>query len=414
MAALWASSAQAVILNGENAKNVLGQGGSYTTATTNCTATGMAYPTNVEVDRINHHLFVTDSGSSGHTGNNRVLVFNLNADNSLTGATANYVLGQSSMTVCTANTGGISATSLSAPQGISYDPVHNRLFVADSGNNRVLVYLMSGLATGMAATYYLGQTSFTGSPTGSGAAALNGTHGVLYDGSGSNDRLFVSDYNNNRVQVFDFKVTPLASGNSANYSLGSTSTGSAGGGGCTAAQMLNPQNMSFDPQRQLLYVAENNNNRVSVYNLTGGITTGMSASYVLGSTSLSTCGGSCANGHLTAVKGVYLDYTNDRVLVADSGNTSGYGNRVLAFNIPNNNSSTITGMLATNVLGQTSFTSCNYNQTGTATPTQSSLYAPYNLVLMNGDLYVADELNNRVMVFDANFVNSSFFQMQQP
>lgn len=70
------------------------------------------------------------------TVNNRVLEY----DAPLTaGAAANRVFGQSDFTHSAINNGGLSATSLFAPQGLAFDAADN-LYLADAGNNRVLEY----------------------------------------------------------------------------------------------------------------------------------------------------------------------------------------------------------------------------------------------------------------------------------
>ena len=59
----------------------------------------------------------------------------------LDGANADGVLGQPNFTSSTANNGGRSAQSLNLPQFPFYDPaVGGVLWVAESGNNRVLRY----------------------------------------------------------------------------------------------------------------------------------------------------------------------------------------------------------------------------------------------------------------------------------
>jgi len=57
--------------------------------------------------------------------------------------------------------------------------------------------------------------------------------------------------------------------------------------------------------------------------------------------------------------------------------------------------------VATRVCGETSLTSCSYNQGGSS-PTASSLYYPTSVALNSaGNLYVADNSNNRVLMYPA-------------
>ena len=73
--------------------------------------------------------------------NNRVLVFELDDNHDLLDYTADYVLGQTDFTSLGS---GVSASTMYRPWGLSYDSVSSTLFVADTGNNRVLVFDLSG------------------------------------------------------------------------------------------------------------------------------------------------------------------------------------------------------------------------------------------------------------------------------
>jgi DNA-binding beta-propeller fold protein YncE len=118
------------------------------------------------------------------------------------------VLGQSSFTACTANRGSTTKqNSMSNPVGVAYDPVNNRLFVADDGNHRMLVFNTSSITNGMNASFVLGEPDFV--TNSGGVTTQNGMNlhifGInpllTYDpGSG---RLFVGDYNNNRIMIFE-------------------------------------------------------------------------------------------------------------------------------------------------------------------------------------------------------------------
>ena len=73
-------------------------------------------------------LFIADSG------NNRILAWNTIPESNQT--PADFVLGQPNMTSNSANNGGTSSSSLSAPGFVNSDG--SKLYVADTGNNRVL------------------------------------------------------------------------------------------------------------------------------------------------------------------------------------------------------------------------------------------------------------------------------------
>ncbi len=100
-------STYAVIVNGEPAIDVLGQFTSPSSDTTadyvkgclnnGASPLGFIEPSSGTIDPTNHWLFIADSG------NNRVLVFPLNTNNTLASKTASYVLGQQDFVSCYVN-----------------------------------------------------------------------------------------------------------------------------------------------------------------------------------------------------------------------------------------------------------------------------------------------------------------------
>jgi DNA-binding beta-propeller fold protein YncE len=117
------------------------------------------YNAKVEQGEYNPHsvycdgtrLFVSDTAS------NRVLVWNSIPTSN--GQAASFVLGQSSFLSHTANAGGISGATMNLPAGVFGDGT--RLFVADSGNNRVLVWNALPTGMGQTASFALGQPNLT-------------------------------------------------------------------------------------------------------------------------------------------------------------------------------------------------------------------------------------------------------------
>lgn len=155
------------------------------------------------------------------TGNQRVLEFK---PPFITGMAASVEIGQPASTAFTSNVsnnGGISASSLYAPDAVAFDAAGD-LWIADTGNDRVLEYtptLTNGIATftnGMAATLVIGQPGFTSANLYGAPAAnlLNTPNGLNFD---SNGNLIVDDNQNNRTLVFDY---PFKSGMSATTVLG--------------------------------------------------------------------------------------------------------------------------------------------------------------------------------------------------
>ncbi len=123
--------AAATLSNGANANGVLGQT-NYTSGAPASppTASSMRNPSGVSVD-LAGTLYVTDGT------NNRVLIYNTAASKA-NGATADNVLGQILFSTDTANNGGISGSSINTPAHPFFDEASQNLFIADSGNNRVL------------------------------------------------------------------------------------------------------------------------------------------------------------------------------------------------------------------------------------------------------------------------------------
>ncbi len=138
-------------------------------------ATSLSGPTGVAIDG-NGGLYVADYY------NNRVLYY------ARASTKASRVLGQLSMTSSAAFTG---ATGLNGPMGVAVDG-SGGLYVADSGNNRVLYY-PTGSTT---ASVVYGQPNMTSHGRGTGASGLDDPSDVAVDGRGG---LYVADSLNNRV-----------------------------------------------------------------------------------------------------------------------------------------------------------------------------------------------------------------------
>jgi sugar lactone lactonase YvrE len=187
------------------ATKVYGQGGLFNTWNfAPVTADSLYIPMGLKVDNLGN-LYIVDGG------NHRVLYY------TGTNTTAARVYGQAgSFTSNTQNNGGVSASSLSLPRGVTADASGN-VYIADGGNNRVLYYA-TGLTT---ATRVYGQSnSFTSNamvnpPT---ANSLTLPSRVWADTSAN---VFVADLANNRVIYYPpFSTNPTTSPSNPN----STST----------------------------------------------------------------------------------------------------------------------------------------------------------------------------------------------
>ncbi len=194
-------------------------------------------------------VYVSDST------NNRVLIWNAVPTSS--GANASVVLGQTSFTTATSGNG---ASNLNYPIGLWSDGT--RLIVADTGNNRVLIWNTIPTVNGEAADVVVGQAGFGVGTVGPiGAASLSGPRDVFYDGV----RLFVTDPGRHRVLVWN--GIPAANGEAADYLIGQSSftdtLPNAGSPGPNAAGFNSPVGLQVD--RDSLFVSDNANNRVLVF-----------------------------------------------------------------------------------------------------------------------------------------------------
>lgn len=414
LAAVAASRpAAALMKTGESATDELGQFASTTSDTTlnwtqndinnnaaGINALGLDNPGNSALDPVNHYLYVADQN------NNRVLVYTLNSDNSIStasgGHTAQYVLGQTSLTAGSVNEGGgttPSKSSLSGPADLVFDVANTRLFVADYNNNRVLVFNTSSISNGMNASYVLEFAgTFTDATCNDSQSGLCDPAALAYDSA--NTRLFVADQDDNRVMIFNVAPGSIANGENASNVLGQTGY-SMNGHGHTQSTLNAPQALAYDPVNTRLFVADTSNNRVMIFNVNPStISNGENASNVLGNTVFTSAGsGNCTQSTVNNPSGLAYNWNpaNGGILfVADYVNT-----RVLAFKTAP--AALSNGENASWVLGSTTYTSC-----GCANPpTQSSIcfanFIMYDMGsnrLFAGEAFSGSSGDNRVIIFD--------------
>ncbi|HKX00124.1 MAG TPA: NHL repeat-containing protein, partial [Bryobacteraceae bacterium] len=221
-------------------------------------------------------LYVSD------TNNNRVLVWRDGA-HFLTGASADLIIGQPDFTTAVPNvdSGGKNtptATSLSAPRGIAVAS-DGTLYVADSGNHRVLRYPRPVDQSGrIAPDAVLGQADFTSAASAAvSAASLRNPAGVAI---GPNGNILIADSGNNRVLEFP---AGASTGASAVRVYGQPSFNSSALPGTVSAQTLvSPQGLVVDAAYNL-YICDSGANRVVVYpGINNAPPVGLAASIVIG------------------------------------------------------------------------------------------------------------------------------------
>lgn len=284
------------------------------------------------------------------------------------------VVGQADFTHGSPNRGGSAgAATLAQPLGnIATDGT--RLFVADTANNRVLGYSSVPVADGVAADIVLGQSDFTGT-TGGTSQSRMALPGSVFVGEG---RLVVADSGNNRVLIWN--SVPTSSSDLPDVVVGQSSY-TAGTSGTSQAQLAFPTSAVVAGGH--LFVADQNNNRVLVWN-TVPTSNGAPADLVLGQQDFASRIDDDEADEMNRPASVWSD--GFRVLVADSGN-----HRVLYWTqIPQDS-----GAEADYVMGQTDFSR------STAGTSSSTLRTPFGVSSDGTRVYVADSGNNRVLEFDS-------------
>jgi hypothetical protein len=244
---LWYFNASR-LTNGSNAAGVLGQqdltSGS---SSPSPSAFSMSYPSSVNVDE-NGTLWVADQQ------NNRVLSF-ISAINQTSGSPADSVLGQSDFST---GHSGCCPYCLNTPGAVN--SVSGILVVSDGANNRVLLFT-SGNSTvnNGSASWVLMQNTldFCSSEPPSDSTGSDPA-GVAIDGQGN---LYVSEYHNNRVLMYQGGAFASSNGLSASYIYGQPDFNSNSSGNATN-QLNHPMRVFFDNIRNVLWVADSGNNRV--------------------------------------------------------------------------------------------------------------------------------------------------------
>ncbi|MGE3965096.1 MAG: NHL repeat-containing protein [Planctomycetota bacterium] len=293
-------------------------------------------------------------------------------------------VGQANGDDTLANQGGTAALgTLSAPGGIATDGT--RLIVADTGNNRVLIFNTIPVADGTAADLVLGQANGTTSTANAGGvsgARMSAPTAVFVSGT----QLFVCDRDNHRVLVFD-DITTVATGAAADWVIGQddfVSNLPNHGGEVAADRLDSPGGVAI--VGSALLVADTGNHRVLGWSAVPS-SNGTDADFALGQANLLANAASTGTKRMSGPTGIASDGTG--LLIADTDN-----NRVLFYaTVP-----TTTNASPSNILGQSGFGSGTANQ-GSATPSASSLSSPMGLFFDGTDGWVVDQKNSRLARF---------------
>ena len=359
---------------GAAAEAVLGQPND-TTVTSGVSATLMNTPIRVFVDGAGR-LWVSDYG------NQRVLRFN-GASSKSTGAAADGVLGQPDFTT---NSAGTTASKMTRTTGLFVD-LSGRLWVAERDNNRVLRFdNAAAKANGAAADGVLGQPDFVTASSGVSATKMNTPFGVFMDEGG---RLWVSEDGNNRVLRFD-NAAAKTNGGAADGVLGQPDF--ASNTYSTTRSLMGNVRGVWGDARGRLYLVDEGNSRIVIFNNAATLANGARADNVLGQADFTS---SAAPTPPTAnsfsyPNSMFIDNANNMIWVADAGN-----NRVLRFSV--NDVTFKANMAASGVLGQPDLVTASSGKTA------SKMYNAFGVAVdpTTGKLFVADRNNNRVLRFSS-------------
>lgn len=261
--------------------------------------------------------------------------------------------------------GPATSALLNNPLGVALDSAGNR-YIADFSNNRIRKVSANGTITTFAGT---GIAGFSGDGGLAVNARLNGPIRVSCDAAGD---IFIADSLNNRIRKVapNGIITTVAGSGGAGYS--------GDGGAATSALLNNPTDANADAAGNL-FIADEANNAIRKVDTNGIITTVVGT----GTAGYAGDGGPATKALLNGPVIVILNAGGD-LFISDQNNE-----RVRK--VSNGVITTVAGN------GKNGFAGDG------ATATSAELSAPTGLGLdAGGDLFIADQGNNRIRVLLAN------------
>lgn len=291
----------------------------------------------------------------------------------LTYARAVHVIGQTSLTTAETRRSA-DADTLSVPGGVVF--FGDRLYIADTNDNRVTAYDGFPSANNPTADFVLGQDSVNDDARGRGAGGMSSPDDLLADLDG----MAVSDSANHRVLLWN---TRPASQADADRVFGQPALDDDLGSGCAGDRVDDPWGVAVAGER--LLVADHGNHRVLYWERDAA--SGAFATGVLGQVGFLSCqenrGANPAADTLASPAGLWSNGT--RLAVADRDN-----NRVLLWDsFPDN------GEPADVVLGQANMDENTIDSGGP----ERGMHEPSDVFWSHGRLFVADWKNHRVLVY---------------
>ncbi len=290
---------------------------------------------------------------------------------------ATYVLGQTNFTT---STPGLLNNKFNQPNALTIDAANNKLYVAEWANNRVMRFSLPITQNSQLPEAVFGQVNFTsGAANGGGGTNAAGVSGPFTMNVGTGGDLWITDVLNNRFVMIPAAHT-AANGASATMVIGQPNL-TSNTPGLSAQNFSTPYAARLDASGNM-WVADNLNRRVLRFN--APLSTFQSAAVALGVPDFTT-------NNAVAPSTVRTGNTGDIAVVGTSIFVSDVtNNRILRFDAPYT-----TGMAASIVLGQPTMTTGGANNPNSTL----GLNVPQDLYTNGTDLFAMDFANNRVLVY---------------
>jgi DNA-binding beta-propeller fold protein YncE len=162
--------------------------------------------------------------------------------------------------------GADSQSTLNRPAAIAYDSAANEVFVADSGNHRIVVFdADKGTYKRHWFAYGEKTAGAAAGPYDPSAPAAKSFRDVTCVEISRDGMVYVCDKSSNRIQVFDKSGKFVKEGIVARNTMGGVVAGSFGAP-LNAAGAVWDIAFSSDPQQRFLFVADGQNKKVHIVN----------------------------------------------------------------------------------------------------------------------------------------------------